>query len=53
MVLGADFAGEIERVGDEIDGYAVGDEVYGMVHALKGGAYAEKVVVRATRSGTA
>lgn len=47
MVLGADFAGEIERVGHEVDGYAVGDEVYGMVHALKGGAYAEKVVVRA------
>jgi NADPH:quinone reductase-like Zn-dependent oxidoreductase len=45
-VLGADFAGEVERIGDEVERYAVGDEVYGMVPALKGGAYAEKVVVR-------
>lgn len=45
-VLGADFAGEVERVGDKVDSCAVGDRVYGMVHALKGGAYAEKVVAR-------
>ena len=45
-VLGADFAGEIEETGSNVAGYSPGDKVFGMVHALKGGAYAEKLVVR-------
>jgi NADPH:quinone reductase-like Zn-dependent oxidoreductase len=39
--LGADFAGVVEAVGGEVDGFAPGDEVYG----CKNGAFAEYVVV--------
>jgi NADPH:quinone reductase-like Zn-dependent oxidoreductase len=46
QVLGADFAGEVEETGAGVEGYSVGDKVYGMVPAFKGGAYAEKVVAR-------
>ena len=45
-VLGADFAGEVEKAGRNVEGYAVGEKVFGMVQALKGGAYAEKILVR-------
>lgn len=45
-VLGADFAGVIEKTGSDVQGCAVGEKVYGMVPAFKGGAYAEKVVAR-------
>jgi len=45
-VLGADFAGEVEKTGGDVQGYAIGEKVYGMVPAFKGGAYAEKVVAR-------
>lgn len=44
-VLGADLAGEVAEVGAAVTGYAVGDRVYGMVRAFKGGAYAEYVAV--------
>ena len=44
-ILGADFAGEIEDIGRKVEGHAIGDRVFGMVHAFKGGAYAEKVAV--------
>lgn len=44
--LGADFAGVVERVGPRVEGYDVGDRVYGMLVAYRGGAYAEKVVAR-------
>lgn len=44
--LGADFAGVVERVGPEAEGFAVGDRVYGMLVAFRGGAYAEKLVAR-------
>lgn len=33
-LLGMDFAGTIEAVGDGVDGYAVGDEVYGCAGGL-------------------
>ena len=45
-MLGADFAGEVERTGCNVEGYAVGEKVFCMVQALKGGAYAEKILVR-------
>ena len=35
-ILGADFAGEIEDIGHKVEGYAIGDRVFGMVHAFKG-----------------
>ena len=38
--LGSDFAGVVEAVGDGVDGFAPGDEVYG----CDGGAFAEYVV---------
>lgn len=44
-VLGADLAGEVAEIGAAVTGYAVGDRVYGMVRAFKGGAYAEYVAV--------
>ena len=43
-VLGADFAGEVERTGRNVEGYTVGEKVFGIVQALKGGAYAEKIL---------
>jgi len=33
-VLGMDFAGTVERVGDEVEGFSVGDEVYGCAGGL-------------------
>ena len=33
-ILGMDFAGTIEAVGDDVDGYQVGDEVYGCAGGL-------------------
>jgi len=45
-VLGADFAGEVEKTGGDVQGYSAGQKVYGMVRAFKGGAYAQKVVAR-------
>ncbi|MDP3297972.1 MAG: NAD(P)-dependent alcohol dehydrogenase [Thermodesulfovibrionia bacterium] len=45
-ILGCDFAGRIADVGGDIKNYKTGDEVFGMVSALQGGAYAEYVRVR-------
>jgi NADPH:quinone reductase-like Zn-dependent oxidoreductase len=41
--LGSDFAGVVEAIGDGVDAFAPGDEVYG----CKGGAFAEYVVATA------
>ncbi|KDO30907.1 hypothetical protein SPRG_04810 [Saprolegnia parasitica CBS 223.65] len=47
-VLGADFAGTIEALGDGVTSYKVGDEVYGEVNFATGaGAFAEYVCVPA------
>lgn len=45
-VLGADFSGEIVEAGAHTDGYKPGQLVYGMIDAVKGGAYAEYLKVK-------
>jgi len=49
QILGADFAGEIQDLGPEVEGYVLGDRVFGMLPAFKGGAYAEKIAVAPRR----
>jgi len=47
--LGGDFAGVISELGDAVDGFAEGDEVYGQAGALSGnGSFAEYVPVNVT-----
>ena len=46
-VLGADFSGTIVAVGPGINSDRVGERVMGMVSVLRGGAYAEQMVVGA------
>ena len=49
VVLGKDFAGEIDAVGDGVEGYAVGDRVFGVVmkSTLGDGSFGEYVTVPA------
>ncbi|MBX3260527.1 MAG: NADP-dependent oxidoreductase [Labilithrix sp.] len=47
FVLGADFAGTVRAVGEGVHGSRVGEKVMGMVSVLRGGAYAEQMVVGA------
>ncbi|MFA8433506.1 MAG: NAD(P)-dependent alcohol dehydrogenase [Marinifilaceae bacterium] len=42
-ILGGDIAGRVAKVGHNVQFFRIGDEVYGMLNALKGGAYAEYV----------
>lgn len=44
--LGADLAGIVEQVGKNITEYNNGDEVYGVISAIRGGAYAEYVIAK-------
>lgn len=46
-VLGSDLAGEVVEVGSQVTRLGVGDQVYGFVNPLFGGAYAEYVAVPA------
>ena len=46
-IPGLEFAGEIDAVGDEVEGLTVGDRVMGIV---EGGSYAEYVVTAATHA---
>lgn len=48
-VLGCDMAGEVVAVGDDVDGFAPGDRVYGCVGGVRGlpGTYAEMVAADA------
>lgn len=45
-MLGADLCGIIEKIGEGVEGFKKGDEVYGMISAIQGGAYAEYVVAK-------
>ena len=49
VVLGKDFAGEVDAVGPEVDGFQVGDRVFGVVmkDALGDGSFGEYVTVPA------
>ncbi|MEM7096270.1 MAG: NAD(P)-dependent alcohol dehydrogenase [Actinomycetota bacterium] len=49
LVAGTDFCGVIDAIGDEVDGWEVGDRVYG----LASGAFAESAIARADRIGPA
>ena len=44
MASGSDFSGVVINVGKNIKRFQPGDEVYGSLNALRGGAYAEMVV---------
>jgi NADPH:quinone reductase len=49
VVLGRDYAGTVEAIGADVDGYAVGDEVFGFVlHAnptVHEGSWAELIAL--------
>lgn len=45
-ILGADFSGKVSCTGSSVKNYKPGDEVYGMVRAAIGGAYAGFVKVK-------
>lgn len=47
--LGADFAGIIKQVGSQVQGYQVGEEVYGFVNPVNGGGYAQYLTVSADK----
>ena len=51
LALGTDVSGVIEAVGDGVDGFSVGDEVFGMLRfpaSVQSGAYAEYVTAPAS-----
>ncbi len=41
---GSDFAGVIEKAGEMVAGYKKGDEVYGFLNPMKGGAYSDYII---------
>ena len=41
---GADFAGVIEKAGENVAGYRKGDEIYGFLNPMKGGAYSDYLI---------
>ncbi|MCA9697692.1 MAG: NADP-dependent oxidoreductase, partial [Myxococcales bacterium] len=46
--LGVDYAGVVEAVGSEVEGFAPGDEVFGFIDIRVCGAYAEYAVIDAS-----
>jgi NADPH:quinone reductase-like Zn-dependent oxidoreductase len=47
FVLGWDLSGTVESIGEGVEGFAAGDEVYAMIDLHRGGAYAEYAIVLA------
>jgi NADPH:quinone reductase-like Zn-dependent oxidoreductase len=52
-ILGVDFAGTVEKVGDKVSKFRKGDKVYGRANFQKGGSYAEYVTVNEDSLGIA
>ncbi len=46
-VLGRDFSGVVRTVGEDVRGFAVGDEVFGVADAMRQGTHAEMIAVDA------
>ena len=46
-VLGRDFSGEVAGLGDGVDGFALGDPVFGVCEVGQEGTYAEKIAMKA------
>lgn len=46
-IPGSDFAGGVKKNGTKVNGFQIGEQVYGFSPTIKGGAYAEYVVVKA------
>lgn len=46
MMLGHDVAGEIVALGKKVQGFGVGDAVFGMINSWKAGGYAEYVTMK-------
>ena len=49
QILGADISGEIEAIGEGVETFKVGQEVYAILGAIEGGGYAEKVITTVDR----
>lgn len=47
-VLGVEVAGVVDAVGSKVTSLQIGNEVFGLLNPLKGGAYAEYVTTKAT-----
>ena len=47
-VLGRDFSGVIRALGEGVDGFEVGDPVFGVCDVGQEGAYAEKIAIKAS-----
>lgn len=53
VTLGGDFAGIVSAVGEDVQGFAIGDKIYGQASVLAGnsGSFAEYAVTSATQVG--
>ena len=45
-MLGGDIAGIVEKIGNNVIEFKIGDEIYGLISAAKGGAYAEYAIAK-------
>ncbi len=45
-ILGGDIAGIVEKIGNNVIEFKIGDEIYGLISAAKGGAYAEYAIAK-------
>ena len=50
-IPGSDFSGKIVEKGASVQGFEIGEEVYGMSKTLKGGSYAEYLAIPAAEIG--